>query len=335
MTSAHGHALAHRLTLPMTSPPSPSSPPTRSSAACSCRSRRRARRSCSRGRQTPAPPRCGAWPQACDRGRVLLSRRVGSHRRAALARRGDVDDLVRHDRDARLPRRGDAARAACCRTSGWRPTGIRWSPPRRSRRSTRCPADASSSASAPATSRRSSPRSASTSRAAARCSTRRSTLVVAALPRRVPDARRAALARARSRPAPAPRAAAAAADLGRRLDASRPAPRRRARRRLAAAGRAGDGHAGGDRAHQAAPPARDARRRADRARHERAVALHRPPRRSTLGPNDRSGSPAELAEIFRGIKRLGVQHCGVRFRSRCVRRAAATRSRRSAPTSCH
>ncbi|MFN8643823.1 MAG: TIGR03619 family F420-dependent LLM class oxidoreductase [Candidatus Binatia bacterium] len=35
-----------------------------------------------------------------------------------------------------------------------------------------------------------------------------------------------------------------------------------------------------------------------------------------LGPNDRSGTPAELAEIFHGIKRLGVQHCGIRFRSR-------------------
>jgi probable F420-dependent oxidoreductase len=34
------------------------------------------------------------------------------------------------------------------------------------------------------------------------------------------------------------------------------------------------------------------------------------------GPTTRSGTPAELAEIFRGIKRLGVQHCGVRFRSR-------------------
>jgi probable F420-dependent oxidoreductase len=34
------------------------------------------------------------------------------------------------------------------------------------------------------------------------------------------------------------------------------------------------------------------------------------------GPNTRSGPPAELAEIFRAIKRLGVQHCGVRFRSR-------------------
>jgi probable F420-dependent oxidoreductase len=34
------------------------------------------------------------------------------------------------------------------------------------------------------------------------------------------------------------------------------------------------------------------------------------------GPNTRSGTPAELAEIFHGIKRLGVQHCGVRFRSR-------------------
>jgi hypothetical protein len=32
--------------------------------------------------------------------------------------------------------------------------------------------------------------------------------------------------------------------------------------------------------------------------------------------NTRSGSPAELAEIFHGIKKLGVQHCGVRFRSR-------------------
>lgn len=35
-----------------------------------------------------------------------------------------------------------------------------------------------------------------------------------------------------------------------------------------------------------------------------------------LGPTDRGGTPAEIAEIFRGIKRLGVQHCGVRFRSR-------------------
>jgi probable F420-dependent oxidoreductase len=34
------------------------------------------------------------------------------------------------------------------------------------------------------------------------------------------------------------------------------------------------------------------------------------------GPNTRSGSPAALAEIFHGMKRLGVQHCGVRFRSR-------------------
>lgn len=34
------------------------------------------------------------------------------------------------------------------------------------------------------------------------------------------------------------------------------------------------------------------------------------------GPNTRAGTPAELAEIFHGIKRLGVQHCGVRFRSR-------------------
>ena len=28
------------------------------------------------------------------------------------------------------------------------------------------------------------------------------------------------------------------------------------------------------------------------------------------------GAAAELAEILRGIKALGVQHCGVRFRSR-------------------
>ena len=34
------------------------------------------------------------------------------------------------------------------------------------------------------------------------------------------------------------------------------------------------------------------------------------------GPQTRSGTPAELAEILRGIKALGVQHCGVRFRSR-------------------
>ncbi len=30
----------------------------------------------------------------------------------------------------------------------------------------------------------------------------------------------------------------------------------------------------------------------------------------------RSGSPAALAEIFHGIRRLGVQHCGIRFRTR-------------------
>lgn len=30
----------------------------------------------------------------------------------------------------------------------------------------------------------------------------------------------------------------------------------------------------------------------------------------------RSGPPAALAEIFHGIKRLGVQHCGIRFRTR-------------------
>lgn len=33
-------------------------------------------------------------------------------------------------------------------------------------------------------------------------------------------------------------------------------------------------------------------------------------------PSTRSGTPAELAEIFHAMKRLGVQHCGVRFRSR-------------------
>ena len=42
--------------------------------------------------------------------------------------------------------------------------------------------------------------------------------------------------------------------------------------------------------------------------------IGRPP--AALGPNDRSGSPAELAEIFRSIKTLGVQHCGIRFRTR-------------------
>jgi probable F420-dependent oxidoreductase len=34
------------------------------------------------------------------------------------------------------------------------------------------------------------------------------------------------------------------------------------------------------------------------------------------GPTTRSGSAAALAEILRDIKQLGVQHCGVRFRSR-------------------
>jgi probable F420-dependent oxidoreductase len=35
-----------------------------------------------------------------------------------------------------------------------------------------------------------------------------------------------------------------------------------------------------------------------------------------VGPQTRSGTPAELADLLRGIARLGVQHCGVRFRSR-------------------
>jgi len=35
-----------------------------------------------------------------------------------------------------------------------------------------------------------------------------------------------------------------------------------------------------------------------------------------VDPTTRTGSAAELAEIFHGIKRLGVQHCGVRLRSR-------------------
>jgi probable F420-dependent oxidoreductase len=35
-----------------------------------------------------------------------------------------------------------------------------------------------------------------------------------------------------------------------------------------------------------------------------------------LDPNTRTGSGAELAEIFRGMKQMGVSHCGVRFRSR-------------------
>lgn len=35
-----------------------------------------------------------------------------------------------------------------------------------------------------------------------------------------------------------------------------------------------------------------------------------------LGPNSRSGSGDELAAVLRDIKGLGVQHCGVRFRSR-------------------
>jgi probable F420-dependent oxidoreductase len=35
-----------------------------------------------------------------------------------------------------------------------------------------------------------------------------------------------------------------------------------------------------------------------------------------LGPNTRSGPAPQLAEIFDGMKNLGVSHCGVRFRSR-------------------
>lgn len=37
---------------------------------------------------------------------------------------------------------------------------------------------------------------------------------------------------------------------------------------------------------------------------------------AALPPGTRTGSAAELAEIFRDIKRLGIAHCGVRFRSR-------------------
>lgn len=35
-----------------------------------------------------------------------------------------------------------------------------------------------------------------------------------------------------------------------------------------------------------------------------------------IPPTTRTGSPAELAEVLRAIRALGVQHCGVRFRSR-------------------
>jgi probable F420-dependent oxidoreductase len=35
-----------------------------------------------------------------------------------------------------------------------------------------------------------------------------------------------------------------------------------------------------------------------------------------VGPNTRSGSAAELADVFRRMKAMGVDHCGVRFRSR-------------------
>ncbi|HZR81258.1 MAG TPA: TIGR03619 family F420-dependent LLM class oxidoreductase [Candidatus Binatia bacterium] len=35
-----------------------------------------------------------------------------------------------------------------------------------------------------------------------------------------------------------------------------------------------------------------------------------------LAPGTRSGEPAELAEHLRGLKALGVSHCGVRFRAR-------------------
>jgi len=38
--------------------------------------------------------------------------------------------------------------------------------------------------------------------------------------------------------------------------------------------------------------------------------------RFDVDPSTRSGSAAELAELFHDIKRLGVQHCGVRLRSR-------------------
>jgi len=35
-----------------------------------------------------------------------------------------------------------------------------------------------------------------------------------------------------------------------------------------------------------------------------------------VDPDTRTGSPAELADVLRAIKALGVQHCGVRFRTR-------------------
>jgi probable F420-dependent oxidoreductase len=38
--------------------------------------------------------------------------------------------------------------------------------------------------------------------------------------------------------------------------------------------------------------------------------------RFDVGPGTRTGSPSELADVLRDIERLGVRHCGVRFRCR-------------------
>ena len=81
------------------------------STACRCRWPRRARSSPRRGRAAPAAEEIRRIAQACDRnGFFYLA--VSDHVvRAARARGGDVDRLVRHRRHPRLPRRGHPARA--------------------------------------------------------------------------------------------------------------------------------------------------------------------------------------------------------------------------------
>ena len=88
--------------------------------------------------------------EACDRNGFFYLAVSRSRLRAALARRRDVDDLVRHGGDTRLSRRRDAAGAPPVVRLGGAVSPSADRPPRRSPRSMRSPAAASSSASAPA-----------------------------------------------------------------------------------------------------------------------------------------------------------------------------------------
>ena len=298
--------------------PSPGS----SSAACSCRSRRRARRfAAAVGGERRHRARCGASPRRATATASSISPCPITSRVPRSHAGGDVDrsGTTPSRRSASWPPRRNAC--ACCRTCGWRRIAIRWSPRRRSPRSTRCPAAASSSASAPAI-----------------CEAEFAALGVdfarrGALLDEAIDLRRRGLhaTSIRSTTARRGRCATSASDRGRcssRVRRSGSAARRR-RHCAAPPSAATAGCRRACRRWACRPPSPSsastaqahARRRADRDRHECAVALRR---HAALRASARTTAPAraaELAEIFRGIKQLGVQHCGVRFRSRSLRRA--------------